>query len=124
MRAERGGSSSSGGGGAPPCRFVVILFAAASAVLCGFAIYFQIMALAKYRADDTAAHHRLSALGSVEVITNDQLKAAGYHEFNIACTQSDKEDGTKKVLATRSRSRARALLHLPAGRHDPGECRR
>lgn len=83
-------------------RFVVILFAAASAVLCGFAIYFQIMALAKYRADDFFTATRttdFSALGScVEVITNDQLKAAGYSDFNIACTQSDTNDGTKALF--------------------------
>ena len=110
-------------------RFVVIIFAAASAVLCGFAIYFQIMALAKYRADDFFTATRttdFAALGTcVEVITNDQLKAAGYNDLKIACTQSDDDDGHQEDGGQHARGqRARALLHLPAGRHDPGECRR
>ena len=84
-------------------RFVVIIFAAASAVLCGFAIYFRVMALAKYRADDFFTATRttdFAALGTcVERITDDQLKAAGYNDLKIACTQSDDDDGHKKMVA-------------------------
>lgn len=61
-------------------RFAVIIAAALSAVGCGFAIYFQIMALAKYRADDlftaTAITNFATEKGTcVEVITADQLGA-------------------------------------------------
>ena len=83
-------------------RFMVILFSAGSAVLCGFAIYFQVMALAKYRADDFFTATRITdfaALGScVEVITDDQLKSAGYDDVNIECTATDDDDGHKKAL--------------------------
>ena len=60
-------------------RFVVIIAAAISSVLCGFAIYFQIMALAKWRADDLFTATRVTdftTFGScVEVITGDQISA-------------------------------------------------
>jgi hypothetical protein len=60
-------------------RFMVILFSALSAVLCAFAIYFQIMALAKWRADDLFVATRVTdftTLGTcVEVITSDQISA-------------------------------------------------
>ena len=58
-------------------RFAVIIGAAVSAVLCAFAIYFQIMALAKWRADDLFVATRVTdftTLGTcVEVITADQV---------------------------------------------------
>ena len=60
-------------------RFMVILGSATSAVLCAFAIYFQIMALAKWRADDLFVATRVTdftTLGTcVEVITADQISA-------------------------------------------------
>ena len=58
-------------------RFAVIIGSALSAVLCAFAIYFQIMALAKWRADDLFRATRITdftTLGTcVEVITADQV---------------------------------------------------
>lgn len=61
-------------------RFAVIIAAALSSVGCGFAIYFQIMALAKYRADDLFTATKITNFATekgtcVEVITADQLGA-------------------------------------------------
>jgi len=61
-------------------RFLVILAAAGSAVLMGFCIYFQIMALSKWRADDlftaTSVTNFVTEKGTcVEVITADQISA-------------------------------------------------
>lgn len=61
-------------------RFAVIIAAALSAVGCGFAIHFQIMALAKYRADDlftatSITNFAMEKGTCVEVITEDQLSA-------------------------------------------------
>ena len=60
-------------------RFLVIIGSAVSAVLCAFAIYFQIMALAKWRADDLFTATKVTdftTFGScVEVITDDQISA-------------------------------------------------
>jgi hypothetical protein len=61
-------------------RFAVIIAAALSAVGCGFAIHFQIMALAKYRADDLFTATSITNFAvekgtCVEVITENQLSA-------------------------------------------------
>lgn len=77
-------------------RWAVIITAAGSAVLCAFAIYFNVMALAKYRTDDfllATTTTDFTALGTcVEVITNEQLKSGGFHKMDI----SDSKDMQKK----------------------------
>ena len=75
-------------------RFMVILGSATSAVLCAFAIYFQIMALAKWRADDLFTATRVTdftTLGScVEVITSDQI-SAGLSDSGCEGSGTDEE---------------------------------
>jgi len=76
-------------------RWVTIVAAAGSAVLCAFAIYFNIMALAKYRTDDfltATSTDDFTKLGTcVEVITIDQLKVVGYEKNDLTCaTDNDK----------------------------------
>ena len=61
-------------------RFMVIIAAAGSAVLMGFCIYFQIMALSKWRADDLFTATSITNFAvekgtCVEVITADQISA-------------------------------------------------
>lgn len=65
-------------------RWIVILAAAGAAVACAFAIYFNVMALAKYRHADfleATSTKDFTLKGScVEVVTKDQLKGYGYNE--------------------------------------------
>lgn len=65
-------------------RWVTIVAAAGSAILCAFAIYFNIMALAKYRTDDflkaTSTEDFTKEGTCVEYVTVDQLKSAGYQK--------------------------------------------
>jgi hypothetical protein len=75
-------------------RFMVILGSAVAAVLCAFAIYFQIMALAKWRADDLFVATRVTdftTLGTcVEVITADQI-SAGLSDSGCEGSGTDEE---------------------------------
>ena len=83
-------------------RWITIVAAAASAALCAFAIYFNVMALVKYRTDDflTATSTKdFTTLGTcVEFITNDQLKGAGYDKSDIECNDANK-DSLRNTLA-------------------------
>ena len=76
-------------------RFAVITAAALSAVGCGFAIYFQIMALAKYRADDLFTATEITNFAvekgtCVEVITADQI-SAGINDNSCSGSGTDPE---------------------------------
>ena len=81
-------------------RWVVIVTSAASAILCAFAIYFNIMALAKYRTDDflkaTTVTDFTKEGTCVEYITVDQLKSYGYEQALDSDTNgcaSDNDEG-------------------------------
>lgn len=82
-------------------RFVVIIAAAISSVLCAFAIYFQIMALAKWRADDLFTATRVTdftTFGScVEVITGDQI-SSGVDDSDCSGTNGPDITGTLSDL--------------------------
>lgn len=82
-------------------RFVVIIAAAISSVLCAFAIYFQIMALAKWRADDLFTATRVTdftTFGScVEVITGDQI-SSGVTDTDCSGTNGPDITGTLSNL--------------------------
>jgi len=76
-------------------RIAVIIGAALSAVACAFAIYFQIMALAKYRADDLFIATRVTDFSTefgtcVEVITADQI-SAGINDNGCTGSGTDEE---------------------------------
>lgn len=80
-------------------RWVVIVAAAGSAVLCAFAIYFNVMALAKYRTDDfleaTATKDFTRKGTCVETITVEQLQAYDYNTVLDSVDNNCPDDGEK-----------------------------
>ena len=89
-------------------RWLVIVASAAAAVLSAFSIYFLVLAIAKYRTDDfftATSTSDFTVLGTcVEVITDSQLRDAGYHKAldstSNGCSSDDTKGKQKKMMQT------------------------